>query len=166
MASISTLQCSSSILLYLELDKCKVLFDSHIRNPAIFIKVPLQISNSCVDWVKVDDKQGFGRPCTGWRSPQAAFSTSTAILLCPLNSDSPSFPAKINSIKSIDSIFSITFFFHVDECKPFMFNIKKEVIDCSKKSQYGPNSRVNKKDYKMNRDAISTRKLSPRKSTD
>ena len=47
-----------------------------------------------------------------------------------------------------------------------MFNIKKEVIDCSKKSQYGPNSRVNKKDYKMNRDAISTRKLSPRKSTD
>ena len=81
LPSISTLQCSSSILLYLELDKCKVLFDSHIRNPAIFIKVPLQISNSCVDWVKVDDKQGFGRPCTGWRSPQAAFSTSTAILL-------------------------------------------------------------------------------------
>lgn len=66
---VSTLQCSSSILLRLKLYKGEVLFDPYIRDPAIFIKVPLQISNSRVDRVKVDHEQGFGRFCIGWRPP-------------------------------------------------------------------------------------------------
>lgn len=76
---MSAFQCLGGFLLSLKLNKRKVSSDSHIQNLPIWLKMLLNVTDPCVNWVKVNDKQGFGRPCVCWWLVTAGASFSLLI---------------------------------------------------------------------------------------
>lgn len=77
---ICCLQSFSGILLQLKVNKCKVSSDPNIWDFSIRFKVPLQVSHSGIDWIKVYDKQSLCRPHVRRRPSWTGRSTTTLLL--------------------------------------------------------------------------------------
>uniref|UniRef100_A0A7C9D2Q5 Uncharacterized protein n=1 Tax=Opuntia streptacantha TaxID=393608 RepID=A0A7C9D2Q5_OPUST len=117
LAHIRCFQCPSGILLGFVLNECKISPDPYICYFPIRVKVPFQVLGPCINWIKIDDEQGFRRPLISCRFFPTTRPLTVSFLLGPLYPKAAPLPAKLYTVKFSDGILSIPLIFHIDKCK-------------------------------------------------